>query len=190
MKARPPASQRASELARGAVAGGAVTRERLQAAAALGGRDASAVIRSILAQSVPAIADLARVYDTSGGIVRIDPSLLALSPQACRLLDADLLRRERCVPVEILDDLCVLAVEAGRVGPAVDAVRRELRRDVLPVLADAEAIDAALRDVRQPAGAIPLAARLRRESPIHARFRTLVLEDEALDALPAKEAGA
>jgi hypothetical protein len=185
-----PASQRASELARGAVAGGAVTRERLQAAAKRDGRDASALVRSLLAQSVPAIADLARAYDASGGILRIDPSLLSVSPQACRLLDAETMRRERCVPVEILDDLCVLAVQAGRIGPAVEAVRLALRRDVLPVLADDDAIDAALRGLRPPAGAVRLAAVPRVESPIHARFRTLVIEDEALDALPAKEAGA
>jgi hypothetical protein len=115
---------------------------------------------------------------------RLDPSFLALSDKAARLLDPVLLRRERCVPIEILDDLCVLAVTGPRAAEAVAAVRAALRRDVLPVLAEPEAIDLVLAGIPVGPRALHLGRIPRRDSAVHARFRELVIEEHALDALP------
>jgi len=166
-----------------AVLGGAVTRERLLQAASGEGRGGSPLVASLLAQSLPSIEDLARAY-REGGVLRLDSSFLKPAPKAGRLLDVAVLRRERCLPVEILDDLVILAVDPARAASAVETVRRTLERDVLPVLADPEAIDRALARLQAPPLAIRQGALPRRDSPAHARFRDLVVEDATLDALP------
>jgi len=168
-----------------AVRGGAVTRETLQDAAGREGREGSEVVRSLLAQSLPSRADLGRAY--AAGLPRLDPSLLTLSAKASRLLDAQLLRRERCVPVEILEELCILAVVGPRADAAVEAVRAALRRAVLPGLADAGAIDAILADLEPPPAAVRMGPLPRRDTPVHARFRDLALDRTPFDALPAGE---
>ncbi|MHC4732326.1 MAG: hypothetical protein ACYS6Z_17295, partial [Planctomycetota bacterium] len=88
-----------------AILGGAVTRERLLRAATREGRAGLPLIRSLLAQSLPTTADLARAYREAGGVLRLDDSFLSVASKAARLLDAELLRRERCVPIEILEEL-------------------------------------------------------------------------------------
>ncbi|HEX5136606.1 MAG TPA: hypothetical protein VFY93_06520 [Planctomycetota bacterium] len=169
-----------------AVLGGAVTRERLHRAATREGRTDAALVRTLLAQALPTAEDLARAYGQAGGNLRLDPSFVRLAPRAARLLDPDLLRRERCVPVEIFDDLCILAVDASRATTAAEAVREALSRDVLPVVADAETIDRVLAELPALPGAIRHGALPRRDSPVHARFRELVLDDAGADALPLR----
>ncbi len=177
------------EGATAAVLGGAVTRERVQAAAARDGRGGSPLIRSLLAQSLPSDADLARAFG-AGGPLRLDATLVEIAPLALRLLDPRMLRRERCVPVEILDDLCVLAVEEGGAERAVQEVRAALRRDVVPVFAPSDALARALERLGGPRTALRLGPARRHDSFIHARFRDLVLERTVLDAvaLPARDA--
>ncbi len=170
------------EGATAAVLGGAVTRERVQAAAARDGRGGSPLIRSLLAQSLPSNADLARTFG-AGGPLRLDASLVEIAPLAMRLLDPRMLRRERCVPVEILDDLCVLAVEEGGAERAVQEVRAALRRDVLPVFAPSDALARALERLGGSRSALSLGPARRHDSFIHARFRDLVLEGAELDAV-------
>jgi len=182
MSLRRPAGP---SLPEAAVCGGAVTREMLRESAAREGREGSDVVRSLLAQSLPSRADLGRAYEA--GLPRLDPSLLTLSGKAFRLFDAQLLRRERCVPVEILEDLCILAVVGPRAEAAVEAVRAALRRAVLPVLADAGTIDAILADLEPPPAAVRLGPLPRRDTPVHARFRDLALDRTPFDALPAEE---
>jgi hypothetical protein len=173
-----------------AVIGGAVTRERLQRAATREGRTEAALIRTLLAQSLPTVEDLARAYREAGGSLRLDPSFVRLAPRAARLIDPDLLRRERCVPVEILEDLCILAVDASRAATAAEAVRAALSRDVLPVVADAATIDRVLADLPALPRAVRHGALPRRDSPVHARFRELVIDDAGADALPLRQEGA
>jgi len=175
------------ESAVAAVVGGAVTRERLLDAARREGRSASPLVRSLLAQSLPSVADLARAYGACGGTLRLDASFLAAPTRASRLLDPALLRRERCVPVEIFDDLCVLAVEEGHAENAVRAVRAALEREVLPVIASASAVQSALDDLGSPIGATRRRPIPRKDSPVHARFRQLVIERIPLDAVPMRE---
>ena len=174
-----------AEPAVAAVLGGAVTRERLKTAAAQEGHVATPLVRSLLAQSLPAIDDLARAYGS--GVLRIDESFLKLSQKAARLLDPALLRRECCVPVEILHNLCILAVTPGRAQGAVTAVRAALQRDVLPVLADLRAVENVLDGLEAAPKACRLGPLPRRDSPVHARFRQIVLSDEVLDAIATEE---
>jgi hypothetical protein len=171
-----------------AVLGGAVTRERLLRAASQEGHAGSPLIHSLLAQSLPTTADLARTYREAGGVLRLDRSFLTAAPKAARLLDADLMRRERCVPVEILEDLCILAVDAPRAAQAVAAVRAVLRRDVLPVVADPETLDLVLAGLSPPPMGIRQGPLPRKDSSVHERFRDLVLDDGVLDAMSVREA--
>jgi len=177
----------ASEGAVASVAGGAVTRERLLHAARRAGRRGSHLIRSLLAQPLPSMQDLARAYGADGGVLRLDPSFLQISPKATRLLDVRLLRAQRCVPVEILDDVCVLAVESGKAEQAVRAVRAVLHRDVLPVLTDASALQEALNRLGDAPRAVTVGGVRPKDSPVHTRFRELVIEAEPLYALPLLE---
>jgi Type II secretion system (T2SS), protein E, N-terminal domain len=179
-----------SAAALAAVLGGAVTRERLHRAATREGRTDAELVRTLLAQAMPTIEDLARAYREAGGSLRLDPSFVRLAPRAARLLDPDLLRRERCVPVEIFEDLCILAVDASRATTAAEAVRAALSRDVLPVVADAEVIDRVLADLPSLPPAVRHGALPRRDSPVHARFRELVIEDAGAEALPLRQEGA
>ena len=181
-----PIQRSEPECAVAAVLGGAVTRERLFDSASREGIGASPLVQALLAQSLPTISDLARAYS----VIRLDASFLLPSPKAARLLDVSMLRRERCVPLEILDEICILAVQKGRVPTAVRAVRASLRRDVLPVLADRRAIDTALDAISGLPRGIRQGSALRRDSPVHSRFRTLILEDTALNGLPLEEDGA
>lgn len=181
-----PSRRPEPECAVAAVVGGAVTRERLFDCASREGFGASPLVQTLLAQSLPTISDLAQAYS----VIRLDSSFLTPSPKTARLLDVSMLRRERCVPVEILDEICVLAVQKGRVESAVRAVRASLRRDVLPVLADRHALDTALDAISGPPRGIRQGSALRRDSPVHSRFRTLVLEDTALNGLSLEEDGA
>jgi hypothetical protein len=180
----PKAKGSAGALA--AVLGGAVTRERLHRAASREGRTDAALVRTLLAQALPTAEDLARAYREVGGNLRLDPSFVRLAPRAARLLDPDLLRRERCVPVEIFEDLCILAVDPSRATTAAEAVREALSRDVLPVVADPETIDRVLAELPPLPGAIRHGALPRRDCPVHARFRELVLDDGGVDALPLR----
>jgi len=184
---------RGSEASLAAVLGGAVTRERLLKSARTEGRGGSPLIRSLLAQSLPAVHDLALAYGAAGTTLRLDSTFLRISPKATRLLPAELLRKERCVPVEILDDLCILAVCAGRAASAAGAVRDALQRVVLPVVANGDEIDALLAKLEPPPAAVPFGSLPRRDSPVHTRFRELVLEDALVDAvelpLPAGKDG-
>jgi hypothetical protein len=178
---------RSPESALAAVLGGAVTRERLLDAAAREGRGGSPLVRSLAAQSLPGIADLARAYAAAGSALRLDDSFVVLAPKTSRLLDADLLQRERCVPVELFDDLCILAVEEGRAEHAVEAVRAALQRDVLPVMVGAPAIQRALESLVPAPRAVSHGALPRRDAPVHARFRDLILDDARLDAVSLPE---
>ncbi|MEM8883252.1 MAG: hypothetical protein AAGD14_04215 [Planctomycetota bacterium] len=183
-----------------ALRGGWVTRERLQAAAARSGRSASPLLKELLSnrssdeqdqsrQAPPSFADLALAAASLFPARRLDATHVVLAPRAARLLDMELLRRERCVPIEVLDDLCVLAVVEGRAERAVRAVRAALHRDVLPVHADAAVIDAALDVLITPRRAVRRGPLRRRDSPIHQRFRALVLEGDVLDAIERPQRG-
>lgn len=167
-----------------AVLGGAVTREQLQKAATREGRADAALVQTLLAQALPTIEDLARAYREVGGSLRLDPSFLRMTPRAARLLDPELLRRERCVPVELFEDLCILAVDASKAATAAEAVRAALSRDVLPVVADPEVIDQVLAELPPLPQALRHGALPRRDSPVHSRFRELVIEDNGAEALP------
>lgn len=167
-----------------AVLGGAVTREQLQRAASREGRSGAAIVQTLLAQALPTIEDLARAYREIGGNLRLDPSFLRMAPRAARLLDPELLRRERCVPVELFEDLCILAVDPSKAASAAEAVRDVLSRDVLPVMADPDLIDKVLADLPALPPAVRQGALPRRDSPVHARFRELVIEDMGGEAVP------
>lgn len=182
MKEKPLSRGPSGALA--AVLGGAVTRERLLHAAARDGKTGAALVQSLLAQPLPTIEDLARAYRELGGALRLDPSFLRMTPRAARLLDPELLRRERCVPVELFEDLCILAVDASKAAAAAEAVRAALGRDVLPVVADPLVIDQVLAELPPLPAAVRHGALPRRDSPVHARFRELVIEDSGTEALP------
>ena len=172
----------ASEGAIASVEGGAVTSERLLAAARREGRDASPLVRSLLAQSIPSAHDLARVYGASGGVARLDSSFIRISPKAARLIDPKVLREHGCLPVVIMDGLCILAVMEGQAEGAVRAVRAALQRDVLPVVAEPATLRDALSRLVAPPPGVRLGIVRRRESPTRSRFRSLVIGGEALDA--------
>jgi hypothetical protein len=176
--------QRTPEGARACVVGGAVTREQLLDAARRDGRQEAPIVRILTRHTLPATADLARAFAPKGGFPRLDSSLVRISPRAARLLDRGLMRRERCVPLEILDEICVLAVEAGYAESAVRAVRAALQRDVVPVLVRASVLDRVLEGLPAAARALRLGVLRRKDSRVHERFRALVLEGEALDAVP------
>lgn len=175
---------REPECALAAILGGAVTRERLVAAAAGEGESRSPLVRALLAQSLPDLDDVARSYAGDGQGLRLEPSLVVPSRLATRLLDVRLLRRERCLPLAIYADVCVLAVEEGNARHAVDAVRAVLRRAVLPVAAPVGALARALDALGAPPAAVPHGPARRKDSPVHARFRAVVLDGAVLDALP------
>jgi len=169
--------------------GGWVTRERLKAAAARAGRTAAPLVEALLdKQAPPSFADLARHCAPAITALRIDAASVVLAPKAARILDMEMLRRVRGVPVAVLDDLCVLAVVEGRAQTAVRAVKAALHRDVLPVYADASAVDQALDTLVSPRKATRRGPLRSHDSPVHARFRELVLEVEVLDAIPRARA--
>ena len=182
-----PRPGRTPEGVMASVAGGAVTCERLLQAAQREGRSGLPLIRALLGQPLPSLSDLAQAYRAASGMPRVEAGLLKLSPAAAGLLDPDLLRRERCAPVEILADLCLLAVEAGRAERAVRAVRTALHRDVLPLAVEPADLDRLLDGLGGPPRADPLGPLPRRQSRLVGRFRSLVLEREAVDALPVLE---
>jgi hypothetical protein len=173
-----------------AVVGGAVTRERLLDAAAREGRDGDPLVRTLIQRYLPSRRDFARAYETRGGLFHLGPARLRTSPRAASLLDSDLLRRYRCVPVEILADLCLLAVEEAHALEAVRAVKEALGRDVLPLAAARSAIDEALALLpsrtleaeRAPPGPEPASAR-RPRARIAYRFERLAVLGEPLHAL-------
>lgn len=173
-----------SPVSEAAVLGGAVTRERLERAALAEGQAEAALVRALLAQPLPGFADLVRAWESGGGPMRLDPSLLKVSVRAARLLDPVLMRRERCVPVAIYDDICVLAVEAENTARAVEAVKAALRRSILPVQADAADLEAALANLPSAARATYQGPIPRRDPAVHSRFRDLVLGGTVLDAVP------
>jgi len=186
----PPAGAFLSDVSLAALRGGWVTRERLQSAAARTGRVASPLVRELLAgQAPPSFADLARACADVCPALTLDAGRVALSPKAARLVDMELLRKERCVPIDILDDICVLAVVEGNAERAVRAVRGALHRDVLPVYTDPAAIDRALDVLATPRRAPRRGPLRRRDSAIHSRFREIVVEGEVLDAVPRRPRG-
>ena len=66
--------------------------------------------------------------------MRLDPELIRPCRRAVHLIGDELLRRERCVPLELLEGICILAVEAGHAEAAVRAVRTAIQCDVVPVV--------------------------------------------------------
>ncbi len=184
-RAEVPAVPTVPESAIAALQGGWVTRERLESAAARGGRLAAPLLRELLdKQAPPSFADLARQCAALFAPLQLDDGHVILAPRAARILDMEMLRRVRGVPVVILDDLCILAVVEGRAEAAVRAVHAVLNRDVLPVFADAEAVDRALDTLVAPRHAVRRGPLRRHDSPVHARFREIVLEGEIYDAIP------
>ncbi|MHC4930681.1 MAG: GspE/PulE/PilB domain-containing protein [Planctomycetota bacterium] len=179
--------QRAAEDGLASVAGGAVTSDRLLHAARLKGRDATPLIQSLVGRSLPSAADLARAFVPRGGMTRLEPELVIPCRRAAQLIGEELLRRERCVPLDLLGDICILAVEAGRAETAVRAVRGAIQRDVLPVIAKASDLDQALEQLPAAPLALSLGPLRRKDSRVHERFRTLVMEREALDAISLGE---
>lgn len=179
-----------------AVVGGAVTRERLLDAAAREGRDGDPLVRTLAQRYLPSRRDFARAYESRGGLFHLGPARLRVCPRAAYLLDPELLRRLRCVPVEILADLCLLAVEESYALEAVRAVKEALGRDVLPLAAARQAIDAALALLPPrgpaaelaPAGIEASGAR-RPRARIPERFERLVVLAEPLHALRIAECG-
>ncbi len=170
-----------------AVAGGAVTRDRLRDAAAREGRDGSPLVRALLARSLPATSELARSYESHGGIGQLGPSPLKPCPAALRMLDPELLRRHHCLPLELFEELCILAVVLPMATEAVTAVRRVLGRDIVPVVAPRPSLDRALAAL----GPLPraVAAPLPRTGiRLHDRFRSLAMDGDVMDALPWTEA--
>lgn len=160
-----------------------MTRERLKEAAAREGRDGSPLVRALLARSLPAESELARAYESHGGLGRLAAAPLKPSPAALRLLDPALLRRHRCLPLELFADLCILAVELPQAVEAVAAVRRAVGRDVVPVEAPAPVLDRALAALPPPPRALP-APLPRLSVRLHDRFRSLAIDADVLDALP------
>ena len=173
------------EAANAALHGGWVTRERLESAAARGGRIAAPLLRELLdKQAPPSFADLAHQCAALFVPLRIDDDHVILAPRAARILDMEMLRRVRGVPVVILDDLCLLAVVEGRAESAVRSVQSALQRSVLPLFADPRAVDRALDTLVAPRNAVRRGPLRRHDSPVHARFREIVLEGEVYDAIP------
>lgn len=177
-----------------AVVGGAVTRERLLAAAAREGRDGDPLVRTLVRRYLPSHRDIARAYESRGGLFHLGPARLRVCPRAADLLDPELLRRLRCVPIEILADLCLLAVEESHALDAVRAVKEALGRDVLPLAAARQAIDAALEllpprgPAAEPAPQGFEATPTRRpRARIPERFERLVVLAEPLHALRTAE---
>jgi hypothetical protein len=176
--------QRAAEDALASVAGGAVTSDRLLQSARLKGRDAIPLIQSLAGRSLPSAAELARAFVPRCGAACLKPELVQPCRRAAQLIGEELLRRERCVPLELLDDICILAVEAGQAESAVRAVRAAIQRDVVPVIAKASDLDQALEQLPPAPHALSLGPLRRKDSRVHERFRTLVMEREVLDAIP------
>ncbi|MEE8105309.1 MAG: hypothetical protein V3T86_07225 [Planctomycetota bacterium] len=170
-----------------AVKGGGITSERLLDAARRAGRDRSRLVRRLVERHVPSSADLARAYLQHGGVPKIDRAMLRFVPKSARLLDLALMRELRCVPLEVFDDVCVLGVVKGYAERAVREVRPLLKRDLYPVLLTSEDVDALLNGLPGPERARPNQAAGRTPSPVHERFRSLVLARDVLDALPAPE---
>jgi hypothetical protein len=175
--------QRAAEDALASVAGGAVTSDRLLHAARRKGRDATPLIQALSERSLPSAAELARAFVPRGGMTRLKPELVRPCRRAGQLIGEELLRRERCVPLELLDDICILAVQPGHAESAARAVRTAIQRDVVPVIAKASDLDRALEQLPPAPHALSLGPLRRKDSRVHERFRTLVLEREALDAI-------
>ena len=170
-----------------AVAGGAVTGERLLERARREGRDLSPLVRKLVDKGVPSADQIARCFVQKGSPPRVDRSLLVVSPMASRFLDPERMRRLRCVPLEFLDDICIVAVEAGHAAKAVATLRTALRRDIVPVLASPGDIDAALRTLPASMRALRHLPPRRADSPLHERFRSLVFEGEELYGIPIDE---
>ncbi|MCZ6788154.1 MAG: hypothetical protein O7E54_13415 [Planctomycetota bacterium] len=170
-----------------AVAGGAVTGERLLEQARREGRDRSPLVRRLVDKGVPSAGQIARCFVQNGSPSRVDRSLLVVSPKASRFLDPERMRSLRCLPLEFLDDICIVAVEAGHAHKAVATLRTVLRRDIVPVLASPGDLDAALRTLPASMRAHPHLPPRRTDSPLHERFRSLVLEGDELHGLPIEE---
>ncbi|MFQ5844930.1 MAG: hypothetical protein ACE5JG_08080 [Planctomycetota bacterium] len=179
-------ARRRCEASSGAVAsvlGGAVSREQLAAAAAREGQDGSRLVRTLIRRYLPSRAELARVYACRNAPPRVGSRGLEPAPQTNRLLDCNLLRQARCVPLLLLDEVCVLAVESGREAEAVAAVHAALRRSVVPVLADGPAIEDAIRRVPAPAAAEPRPLHARGPSPTWGRFEAQVIRGAVLPGI-------
>ena len=166
-----------------AVAGGTVTSERLLESALRDGRDRVPLIRKILSKKMPDAAEIARTYAQRGGLPRIERSEFTVSARAARLLDLALLRRLRCVPLECFEDVCIIAVELGRAESAVKELRPILKRDIFPVLAHPDDLDAALNVLPAPEAARRHVPARRNDSPVHERFRSLAIHRDELDGI-------
>ncbi len=173
-----------SESALAAALGGAVTRERLREAIALEGRDQEPLLRALSDVPLPSIRDLSAACEAAGEPKLDAATPLTPSPRAGTILDASLLRKLCCLPLDIIDNVCILVVAKGRAAAAVSAVRDALHGlQVLPVLAPATAIVEAIECLGAPREATRHQAIIRRDSPVHARFRNLVLNRTVLDAI-------
>jgi len=170
-----------------AVKGGGVTSERLLESARRSGRDRSRLVRRLVEKHVPSAADVARAYLQRGGVPQVDRAMLHFLPKSARLLDLALMRELRCVPLEVFDDVCILGVVQGHAERAVREVRSLLRRDLYPVLLTPEDVDALLNGLPGPERARSNQSAARTPSPVHERFRSLVLARDVLDAIPASE---
>ena len=157
-----------------AVAGGAVTRDRLEAAATAGGATASGLVQSLLAQALPRVEDLARVFSAWGSALRLDRHDLVPAPEALDQLGVDWMRRNDCIPVELLDGIAVLAVVPGSMEAAVREACRALSRAVVPVPVAGDILERALCALAHGAD----------RRAVFFRFRELAIEARALEPIP------
>jgi hypothetical protein len=145
-----PVRTRPSEDGLAAVAGGAVTRDRLQAASNDGA--SHALVRSLIAQGLPRAEDLARVFSAWGSALRLEPRFLRPDRVALQRVGLEWMDEQRCLPVLLLDGVAVVAVVSGTMETAATCARERLGCDVIPVPVAAhelsEAIDSARRSLR------------------------------------------
>jgi len=147
-----PVRTRPSEDGLAAVAGGAVTRDRLQAVSNGTPGGPPALVRSLIAQGLPRAEDLARVFSAWGSALRLEPRFLRPDRAALQRLGLDWMEQERCLPVLLLDGVAIVAVVAGSMESAAARVRERLDCDVIPVPVAShdllEAIDSARRGLQ------------------------------------------
>jgi hypothetical protein len=142
-----PVRTRPSEDGLAAVAGGAVTRDRLQEASERGA--SHPLVRSLIAQGLPRAEDLARVFSAWGSALRLESRFLRPDRFAMQRVGLDWMEETRCLPVLLLDGVAIAAVVAGSMESAAAHARERLGCDVIPVPVAAHELSEAIESARR-----------------------------------------